>query len=417
MLKEITKDIAHKDQEALLTGLVGKERLMKFMKIAPYLVAGFLVLLYPVTIKAAMDIDEMKSINSNEETIAEAIVEEVSDYAIMKFDKALDDIENRASVSKNIVSDDSAIIISINDMSSSISDNEEVIVVSSDEAHDDLEYSEDTKEEKPKTKETKPKKDKKEETKIEPVAAGIENTLPAVDTTEEINIEPSPEPVVAQEVTVDQEVLEENTFDQIGYADNNTVDVLDETYHDSDVVATINYQEEIKYDQINEYWAAVEVEGRDEVGYIPMDNISETQVSSSYKAINGDKRKSYENYRKISAGKQKSLQQLASTASDGGRVIGDRYLIACGTGVSGKVGQYLDVVLANGHVIPCIVGDVKADQHTTNNHTVGMDGSAIEFIVDTTKLSTQSKRHGNMDYAKSEWNSRAQGVILYDSSI
>ena len=77
MLKEITKDIAHKDQEALLTGLVGKERLMKFMKIAPYLVAGFLVVLYPVTIKAAMDIDEMKSINSNEETIAEAIVEEV----------------------------------------------------------------------------------------------------------------------------------------------------------------------------------------------------------------------------------------------------------------------------------------------------------------------------------------------------
>ena len=181
----------------------------------------------------------------------------------MKFDKALDDIENRASVSKNIVSDDSAIIISINDMSSSISDNEEVIIVSSDEAHDDLEYSEDTKEEKPKTKETKPKKDKKEETKIEPVAAGIENTLPAVDTTEEINIEPSPESVVAQEATVNQEVLEENTFDQIGYADNNTVDVLDETYHDSDVVATINYQEEIKYDQINEYWAAVEVEGRD----------------------------------------------------------------------------------------------------------------------------------------------------------
>lgn len=66
------------------------------------------------------------------------------------------------------------------------------------------------------------------------------------------------------------------------------------------------------------------------------------------------------------------------------RMVGDRYCIAVGSYYSTTVGEKIDVVLENGHIIKCIVGDCKADIHTneTNQYGAGT-GDVVEFIVDS----------------------------------
>ena len=81
---------------------------------------------------------------------------------------------------------------------------------------------------------------------------------------------------------------------------------------------------------------------------------------------------------------------------------------------STNVGQYIDVVLENGTVIPCIVGDCKQDRHTNENHSVGADGGAIEFIVETHKLNSEARKQGNVSFSLDNWNSNVVEVHIYD---
>ena len=75
-------------------------------------------------------------------------------------------------------------------------------------------------------------------------------------------------------------------------------------------------------------------------------------------------------------------------------MVDGRYCVAVGTYYAKNVGDYIDVYMENGNVIPCIVADFKADIHTDKSnryHTGGYwkgryyegDGSVIEFVVDT----------------------------------
>lgn len=66
------------------------------------------------------------------------------------------------------------------------------------------------------------------------------------------------------------------------------------------------------------------------------------------------------------------------------RMCDDRICIAIGQGYGIVAGDYVDVVLANGNVFKCIVGDMKQIAHTdeTNRYHIA-DGHVVEFIVDT----------------------------------
>lgn len=71
------------------------------------------------------------------------------------------------------------------------------------------------------------------------------------------------------------------------------------------------------------------------------------------------------------------------TGNRGIRMIGDRYCIAVGTYYAPSVGTKLDLVMADGSVLKCIVGDFKADHDTdSNNQFQAYDGSVAEFIID-----------------------------------
>ena len=59
-----------------------------------------------------------------------------------------------------------------------------------------------------------------------------------------------------------------------------------------------------------------------------------------------------------------------------------RYLVALGFAYADEVGQEIDIVMESGQVIPAVVGDFKATEHTCENQsTQRWDGSVVEFIV------------------------------------
>lgn len=128
--------------------------------------------------------------------------------------------------------------------------------------------------------------------------------------------------------------------------------------------------------------------------------------------------KSYEDYRAITskASKHYKLQnEYAVTSPDGLRKVDDRYCIAVGSYFTTAIGQYIDVILENGTVISCILGDQKSDAHTDALHIAHQsDGSIVEFIVDLEVLDSIPRQMGNISDVYPEWKSPVVQIIVYD---
>lgn len=207
-------------------------------------------------------------------------------------------------------------------------------------------------------------------------------------------------------------------YSETSYISSSKAEILSEPDKESDVIDTVEYKEEVTYEKIDNDWVAVETEDGD-TGYIHIDDLDEEQVSTEKVVpISGDKRKSYESYTSLTdkKSKQYQLQQVATTGEDGGRMIDGRYLVATGSGITHEIGKYIDVTLANGKVIPCVVGDAKQNIHTNANNTIGLDGGAIEFIVDQSAISYDVKKQGNMELSNEGWDSKVVSVEVLDKS-
>jgi hypothetical protein len=110
----------------------------------------------------------------------------------------------------------------------------------------------------------------------------------------------------------------------------------------------------------------------------------------------------------------KLQNSYAYTAEDGIRMVEGRYCIALGSYFTKTIGQYVDVVLENGTVIHCILGDQKSDAHTDAAHIAHPDGSIVEFIIDKKLIDPLPRRMGSMSYAYEEWRSPVVQIIVYD---
>lgn len=99
----------------------------------------------------------------------------------------------------------------------------------------------------------------------------------------------------------------------------------------------------------------------------------------------------------IHSSDQYALQLQAYTGDYGIRMVGDRYCVAVGSRFTERIGAKIDVVLENGSVIKCILGDQKADKDTdeTNSYHLS-DGSYLEFIVDLNSLNPDARRLGTL---------------------
>ncbi len=110
---------------------------------------------------------------------------------------------------------------------------------------------------------------------------------------------------------------------------------------------------------------------------------------------------------------QYKLRETAGMNFDdeGFGIIAGRYVIACTT-TFGSVGDYIDFFLADGTVLPCVIGDIKSEGDANwmpYGHATGANGlSVIEFVVD--KQSWYGSGHANPGTASChpEW---AQQIV------
>ncbi len=115
--------------------------------------------------------------------------------------------------------------------------------------------------------------------------------------------------------------------------------------------------------------------------------------------------------------RQQQLQYMAITEPDGFRTVEGRFCVALGSYFTVEIGQWFDLVLENGTVIPCVLGDGKADQHTDSSNIFTVANQCCsEFIVDTGAIPKEVKSRGNCSYRCDEWQSPVTQVILYDKN-
>lgn len=135
--------------------------------------------------------------------------------------------------------------------------------------------------------------------------------------------------------------------------------------------------------------------------------------------IPNNKFKSFMSYESLTKkeSKQYMLQQMCNTDELGLRNYFGRYVIAVGSGVGGEVGDLVDILLENGTIIPCVIGDYKSDVHTDKNNLTGLDGSSTEFIVDTKTLYPIARKMGDTSYCHDDWNSPVITIRKYKINI
>ena len=127
--------------------------------------------------------------------------------------------------------------------------------------------------------------------------------------------------------------------------------------------------------------------------------------------------KSYEPYRAITCRStpQWKLQQVAETDRYGLRVVDKRYCVAIGSYFGTQIGQYFDLVLKNGTVIPCIKVDEKSDRHTDDTYHIYTVHSRCcsEFLVDVGTLRDYIGGTGDVSDLFRKWNSPVVEVRVY----
>lgn len=193
---------------------------------------------------------------------------------------------------------------------------------------------------------------------------------------------------------------------------------VDPSFH-SGILEVYNHNKQIEYAKYDKDWSVIKYEN----DYAFIQNECISNEICNYDIVNVPEYDKYEGfktwmpYTSISCieSPQYKLQQIAYTGTYGIRMYEGRYCIAVGTAVTSDVGVYIDVILENGTVIPCIVGDIKADIHTNDDNIFTLHSNCCsEFIVDMKHLDSYVRLTGNVSKACAEWNSKVVKFKVYN---
>lgn len=176
--------------------------------------------------------------------------------------------------------------------------------------------------------------------------------------------------------------------------------ITEETNYTSKEVVeeNIEIKDEI-IEQIEPMSIAPETEPEYITKYVPSNNSFKSYMS--YKAITSKSSPQYK------------LQQQAYTGEYGIRMVDGRYCIALGSFYSNKIGTKIDLVMANGSVLKCILSDQKANIHTDAQNIRAQDGSVVEFVIDKNSLHPMAKRMGNISYAADKFSGEIKEIRVY----
>ena len=203
------------------------------------------------------------------------------------------------------------------------------------------------------------------------------------------------------------------TYDLTGYT-TAKLNIREEPSVFSEIIHTIPFNVKIKYENYNEDWATIKYKGRS--CYISKKYISDKKATySSYNVPSNTGFKSYMPYKAITneTSKQYKLQQRAYTGDYGIRMIDGRYCVVLGSYFTKEIGTYFDLILENGTVIECILGDIKSSVHTKEDNITSFNGCVSEFIVDTNHLAENAKTSGDISNCNSEWDSPVIKINFY----
>lgn len=194
----------------------------------------------------------------------------------------------------------------------------------------------------------------------------------------------------------------------------NEINVRTKPNRKSKIVKRYYYGQKVKFVAYNKKWA--KIKHKNKTYYIYSKYVSKKKPKSNIKSAPNNTMKTYMDYRAITntASQQYKLQRKAYSGKHGIRQVDGRYCIALGSYYTTVIGKYVDIILSNGVIIPCIISDCKADKDTDARNIMHPDGSLVEFVVDTNTLDSMAKRMGDISYAQKDWHSRVSKVKIYN---
>lgn len=200
------------------------------------------------------------------------------------------------------------------------------------------------------------------------------------------------------------------------------VNIREEANTTSKVLATLNFNTPILYMENEQSSDWLQIKYEDTVAYIAHKYVSNTKCEyEKYEVPNNDGFKSYMGYTAITSttsNQYKIQHEYAYTGTYGIRQVNGRYCVALGSYFNVNIGQYFDLILKNGIVIPCILGDAKADIHTDENNLFTIANECCsEFIVDSSRLNSNAKTSGDISLCDEDWDSPVVEVRVYEENI
>ena len=199
------------------------------------------------------------------------------------------------------------------------------------------------------------------------------------------------------------------------------MNIREQPSKNSEVIKQVSFNERviiIGNKLTNGCWYTVDL--NDKTGYIHKDYVSDKTINYKIYNVPYAKNKTWMPYTTITSrrSKQYKLQQKAYTGDYGIRMVNERYCVALGSHFECKIGQYFDLILANGTVIPCIMSDQKANKHTDSANIITTSTNCLsEFIVDRNALNYEAKRDGDISSCCPEWKSVVKQIKVYEKVI
>ena len=216
-------------------------------------------------------------------------------------------------------------------------------------------------------------------------------------------------------------IAEEKVSYEDGWVNTNNLNIRNLPSKSGKVIGHLSFNEKVKYTKSeNAEW--VRIKYGEEKAYVKKEYIANEKASYTIYDVPSNRGfKSYMDYRCITStgSKQYKLQSLyGETGKYGIRTVNGRYCIAVGSHFTTSIGQYLDLILENGTVIPCVLGDQKADADTDANNIVTMhNGCVSEFVVNTDYLHQFARRDGNISSCTEEWGSPVTKIKVYNRNV
>lgn len=190
---------------------------------------------------------------------------------------------------------------------------------------------------------------------------------------------------------------------------------------ESDIIGVLNYNQKIEVKKVNKNWAVILKNGK-KSGYVNRKYLSKKEMdSNTYWIPEYSGMKSWMDFRKITSttSPQYKLQhEYAYTGSYGIRMVDGRYCVAIGYAFDPHIGQYFDLVLENGAVIPCVISDEKSvyDTDSDNIFTLATD-CCTEFVIDIDNLDKSSAKMGDISYCNETWDSPVEKIKIYEKNV